>query len=322
MTHVSMTPRAPMGILQQRLNHASPTHRVKMSASLNGILVIDKPVGVTSRDAVDDVQRRLPRGIKIGHTGTLDPLASGVLVLCLGQATRLAEFVQMMPKSYESQFFLGARSATDDAEGPITTTATSTVPSRSEVENALEGLVGLIEQTPPAFSAAKVAGVRAYAEARRGRSANLAPRPVRIDRIQVVGYEFPNLRVTIDCGKGTYVRSLARDLGERLGCGAYVAALRRTRVGRFTVEDASPVDSAQIAERLLPAAVALAHLPRADLTEAEVIQFRQGQRIQTATRWSGDYVAVFNQAGSLIGIAKPIDDRTLLKPDRVFHNDE
>src|SRR4029079_15811446 len=146
-----------------------------MSAPVHGMLVIDKPVGVTSRDAVDMALRWFPRGTKIGHTGTLDPLASGVLVLCLGHATRLTEFVQAMPKEYTSEFTLGARSETDEAEGPIVAVNDIVRPNRSAVEEVLNEFIGTIEQTPPAYSAARIGGRRAYALARRGQSADLAP---------------------------------------------------------------------------------------------------------------------------------------------------
>src|SRR5262245_27595824 len=209
-----------------------------MSAPVHGVLVVNKPVGITSRDAVDRAQRWFARGTKVGHTGTLDPLASGVLVLCLGHATRLTEFVQDMPKKYVSEFTLGSRSETDDAEGPIVPTNGDVRPDRCTAAAVLSEFVGEIDQTPPAYSAARSGGQRAYTLARRGRSADLSPRRVRIDRIVVTSFAFPKLRLEIDSGKGTYIRSLARDLGERLGCGAYVSKLCRTRVGSFSVDDA------------------------------------------------------------------------------------
>jgi len=286
-------------------------------AAVNGILVIDKPIGITSRDAVDAIQRRLPRDVKIGHTGTLDPLASGVLVLCLGHATRLAEFVQKMPKSYEAEFTLGARSATDDAEGPITITDYTALPDRAAIEKALAQFVGVIDQIPPAFSAVKVSGKRAYDEARRGRSATLTPRAIRIDGIDIRGYDPPKLRLTIDCGKGTYIRSLARDLGETMGCGAYVSTLRRTRVGPFAAADACPAECRDYSAYVRPMTTAVALLPSLAVTADDATRVRHGQRIQCATAWEYEFVAILDSNGELVGIARPVDDRTTLQPDRV-----
>jgi tRNA pseudouridine55 synthase len=289
---------------------------------VNGILVIDKPVGITSRDAVDGIQRRLPHDVKIGHTGTLDPLASGVLVLCLGHATRLAEFVQTMPKSYEAEFTLGARSATDDAEGPITISDGVALPDRVEIEQTLPQFVGVIDQIPPAFSAAKVSGQRAYDVARRGRSATLAPRAIRIDRIEIQGYDAPKLRLTIDCGKGTYIRSLARDFGDKLGCGGYVSALQRTRVGPFTAADAIRTDGRDYSAYLQPTTAAIALLPSLNVSSEDATRLRHGQRIRTNNPWAQEFVAILDSNGELVGIARPVEDRTILQPDRVIAHDE
>src|SRR5207247_1839966 len=157
--------------------------------------------------------------------------ATGVLVLCIGHATRLTEYVQDMGKTYVADVTLGARSATDDAEGPITPAAVERPPGRAELDAVLPEFVGEVRQVPPAFSAAKVTGRRAYDLARRGQAPDLAARTVHIDGIDVFEFAYPNLKLEVDCGKGTYIRSLARDLGERLGCGAYLASLRRTRIG-------------------------------------------------------------------------------------------
>src|SRR5262245_4373344 len=186
---------------------------------MNGLLVIDKPSGMTSRDVVNRVQKWFPRKTKIGHTGTLDPLATGVLVVCVGQATRLADYVQAMGKSYSSRFRLGATSTTDDADGDVTEAPSAKVATREEIEEALEAFVGNVEQVPPAVSALKVDGQRAHDLVRKGKDVQLAARTVRIDAIRVIAYEWPFLEVEVDCGKGTYIRSIARDLGAALGCG-------------------------------------------------------------------------------------------------------
>jgi tRNA pseudouridine55 synthase len=209
---------------------------------MNGLLVIDKPVGMTSRDVVNRVQRWFPKGTKIGHTGTLDPLATGVLVVCVGSATRLADLVQRMGKSYRSRFRLGARSDTDDANGTVTPVSGVTPPTEEQVRAVLGTFVGQIEQLPPTYSALKLGGRRAHDLARRGKEVTLTPRVVRVDAVRLLGYEWPFVDVEIDCGKGTYIRAIARDLGEKLGCGGLVETLRRTRVGPFTAEQGVGVD--------------------------------------------------------------------------------
>ena len=203
---------------------------------MNGFLVIDKPGGMTSRDAVNRAQLWFPRRTKIGHTGTLDPLATGVLVLCVGAATKLAERVQAMPKRYETRIRLGATSDTDDADGQIAESPEATEHGLELVQSELQRFLGVIQQLPPQYSALKVQGRRAYDLARSGVAVTLQPRPVRVDSIELRGCDWPWLDLTIDCGKGTYIRSIARDLGAALGVGGLVQSLRRTRVGPFAVE--------------------------------------------------------------------------------------
>ena len=210
---------------------------------MNGFLVVDKPAGMTSRDVVNRVQFWFPRRTKIGHTGTLDPLATGVLVLCIGAATKLADRVQAMAKQYETRIRLGATSNTDDADGAVVGSIEPVVPTIAAVEAALPAFVGAILQLPPQFSALKVQGQRAYDLARRGTEVALQPRPVRVDSVLLQGYEWPWLDLRIDCGKGTYIRSIARDLGAVLGVGGLVQTLRRTRVGPFAAERGIKLDA-------------------------------------------------------------------------------
>jgi len=289
--------------------------------------VLDKPGGLTSRDAVDRAQRWFPRGTRIGHTGTLDPLATGVLVLCLGSATRLTEYVQQMGKTYRAGLLLGATSDTDDADGTVTPRQDVTPPEATAVTAALGGFLGEIEQVPPAYSAAKVTGRRAYDLARRGDVVALAARRVRIDAIDVLAFAYPRLELEVHCGKGTYIRSLARDLGRRLGCGALIATLRRTRVGPFRPEDAVPLDApADVARaRLRPVAEAVAELPRLDLDAPAVARLRHGQAlplsgIPRAERLPGeaDEAAVFDPAGQLAAVATIDRRRACLLPGKVL----
>jgi tRNA pseudouridine55 synthase len=289
-----------------------------MEDVLHGLLVLDKPGGMTSRDAVTRAQRWFPRRTRLGHCGTLDPLATGVLVLCVGAATRLTEYVQNMSKTYHAGLLLGVRSDTDDADGTVTPAAVAQPPDRAAVERALDGFVGEIEQVPPAYSAAKVAGQRAYDLAREGHEVSLKARRVRIDRVDVLAYAFPRLGLAVQCGKGTYIRSLARDLGERLGCGAMVETLRRTRVGPFAAEQGLSLETdAEAARRyLLPPSAAVAELPRVALGPAQAERLRQGQPVPAGPAVSEGSVAVFGGAGELVAVARV--ERGRLKSEKVL----
>ena len=204
---------------------------------IGGVLVVDKPTGPTSHDVVARVRRIL--GIRrVGHCGTLDPLATGVLVLCVGPMTRFSRWLTGGDKEYEACFRLGATSDTDDALGEITEAPGTTPIPRSEIETVLKRFQGVIDQVPPEYSAVRVRGVRSYHRARRKEATGLVARPVRIDRFELLGYEPPRLQVRVACGQGTYIRSLARDLGQALGCGGLVEQLRRLRVGALTTGDA------------------------------------------------------------------------------------
>ena len=293
---------------------------------MNGLLVVDKAGGMTSRDVVNRVQRWFPRKTKVGHTGTLDPLATGVLVLCVGPATRLADFVQAMGKTYLARLRLGATSTTDDADGDVTVGANASTPTRGDITAALAAFVGVIVQMPPAFSALKLDGRRAYDLARRGEDVALAARPVRVDAIRVIAYDWPFLDVEIDCGKGTYIRSIARDLGAALGCGGMVETLRRTRVGPFTAEQGvSPDESPEAArEKLLPMVAALDGMPRVTFDADLARRFSDGQRMNADDVLPavpvGHKVAVFDSSGSLVGIAARHDDGSA-RPVVVFRGE-
>jgi tRNA pseudouridine55 synthase len=290
--------------------------------NVEGLLVLDKPIGITSRKAVDRAGRWFGRGARIGHTGTLDPLATGVLVLCLGRATRLAEYVQLMGKVYTSVFRLGATSHTDDGEGPTADTPGATDPGVEAVTVALSRFVGTTEQVPPAFSAAHVAGRRAHELARAGKEVVLAPRPVQIHGIVVQRYAYPEVEVEVRCGKGTYIRSLARDLGNALGCGAYVQALRRESVGPFAADGAVSLDADAASARagLLPAGLALGDLPRVVLGARRIARFRAGQALDLPVELAGrtGEVGVFDEAGDVVAVGVLDAERGLLRPDKVF----
>jgi len=209
---------------------------------IRGLLLLDKPVGPTSHDVVDKV-RRLFGLRKVGHTGTLDPLASGLLVLCLGGATRFASYLSGQDKVYHAVIRLGAVSSTDDAEGEITGRfegdLDGQVGGREKLEEVLAGFLGVSRQMPPSYSSKKIEGVPAYALARKGKTPELKPATVRIDRISLLSFELPRLELEVACSAGTYLRSLARDLGERLGVGGLLDGLVRTRVGPFALTEAT-----------------------------------------------------------------------------------
>jgi len=205
---------------------------------VDGILNVDKPAGPSSAAVVNKIKHLLPHKMKIGHAGTLDPFATGVLIVLIGKATRLSESLMDQPKSYLTTVKLGATTATDDLKSPEIISAVSTVPSDEAIDAAIARLTGDVMQRPPAYSAMKIGGRRAYKLARSGKPVELAPRRVRIDRIEVIKREGPFLELEIDCGRGTYIRSIARELGELLGVGGYLTQLRRTRVGAFLAAEA------------------------------------------------------------------------------------
>ncbi len=218
--------------------HQSAKTEMSGRRDLFGVLNLNKPAGVTSRDVVNVVQR-LVRPAKTGHAGTLDPMATGVLLVCVGPATRLISLLQQQTKTYVADFRLGQRSDTDDSTGTVEDSRLpDSLPSADQVRAALSSFVGTIEQTPPAYSAVHVAGRRAYELARAGQDVELAARKVRVDAIEVLNYDWPSLSVQITCGSGTYIRSIARDLGELLNCGGLMSALQRTAIGSFPVSDA------------------------------------------------------------------------------------
>jgi tRNA pseudouridine55 synthase len=292
--------------------------------ALHGLLVVDKPGGLTSRDVVNRAQGWFPRRTRLGHTGTLDPLATGVLVLCVGVATRLAEYVQDMDKTYRAGIRLGVRSDTDDADGTVQPLTVDRPPDLQAVREALHGFVGEIAQVPPTYSATKVTGARAYQLARRGQEVMLRPRRVQVYGIDLLAYAYPRLEIDVRCGKGTYIRSLARDLGERLGCGALVESLRRMRVGPFRAEQALGLhaDAATARDRLLPIATAVCALPRATLNTADMARVRQGQALPLDERNvppDANALALVDPEGKqLVAVAAVDRVRQVLRPVKVL----
>jgi tRNA pseudouridine55 synthase len=245
---------------------------------------------------------------KAGHAGTLDPLATGVLVVCVGQATRLIEYVQRMDKEYHAAFLLGRISPSDDIETPVTELHAAPRPTRADIEAAALRFIGQIEQAPPAYSAVKVEGRRAYRLARRGEAVELAPRVVRVEAVDVIQYEYPKLELLIRCGGGVYVRAVGRDLAAALGTAGVMSELVRTRIGWFKLDDAvdpRDLDASTFADQLLPAMAAVADLPRVELTEDERAAVRQGRIIEPSAvgRRPAEFAAV-DARGDLLAILK------------------
>jgi tRNA pseudouridine55 synthase len=293
-----------------------------MTQALNGLLVLDKPAGITSRDTVDRALRWFGRRTKMGHTGTLDPFATGVLVLCLGSATRLTQYVQDMRKTYRGVFVLGATSDTDDVDGLLSPVAGAAAPGREAVAAALAALVGNIEQVPPAYSAAKVAGQRAYDLARQGEQVSLRPRAVRVYGIDLLRCDWPEVEVEVRCGKGTYIRSLARDLGQALGCGAHVRQLRRTQVGPFRADEALSLDADRetAQARLQPPGLALAELPRVVIDAGQARRLRGGQALALPPALAAQEgeVGVFDETGAVVAVVQIDTARRELRPVKVL----
>lgn len=288
---------------------------------MNGVLPVDKPAGPTSHDVVAAARRAL-RLRRIGHTGTLDPFATGLLLLCLGPATRLAEYLAGLDKSYEAVARLGVETDTLDATGEIVRDGGAWRDLTPEaIRSAFEAEAGTRLQQPPAYSAKKIGGRRAYDLAREGKSVVPDPVEVTIHALDVLALEGDSVRFRVTCSSGTYIRAIARDVGARLGVGAHLTGLRRTAVGRFRVQDALPFDRlddpSAVAAALIRPVDALSHLDAARLDAAGVRRIRNGQpvRVPGEDRGDGRLVAVSSD-GDLIAIAER--DGDLLRPRKVF----
>jgi tRNA pseudouridine55 synthase len=276
-----------------------------MPASVNGVIAIDKPTGVSSRRVVDAVAKAL--GTKaVGHAGTLDPLAEGVVVACVGPATKLVDFLHDLPKYYRATFLLGRSSPSDDLETPVEEEPAAVRPPEEAVAAALPAFRGAILQRPCDYSAVHVAGQRAYRLARKGRPLDLAAKPVRIDRLEVTHYEWPRLGLDIACSSGTFVRAIGRDLAAALGTRAVMESLVREAVGPFARGAALPlaaVGPESIRAALMPAVAAVPHLPRRSLDAATLDLAVRGGLVDLGGG-AADAVAACDAAGELVGILK------------------
>lgn len=285
----------------------------------DGLLVVDKPAGWTSHDVVARC-RRLARTRKVGHAGTLDPMATGVLVLGVGRATRLLGHLVLATKAYDATVRLGATTVTDDAEGEVVEERDAAAVGDDALRGAVAGLTGEIAQVPSAVSAIKVAGVRAYARVRAGEDVALAARPVVVSRFEVLARRGDDLDIRVEVSSGTYVRALARDLGAALGVGGHLTALRRTRVGPFGLDRAHDLAALAAGDDVVDAAVlrlgdaVAAAFPRRELDATEAVDLSHGRRL-AATGTAGA-VGAFAPDGSCVALVEDAGDSA--RPSVVF----
>lgn len=277
--------------------------------SLFGFLAVSKPSGVTSRRVVDAVCHALQEK-RVGHAGTLDPIAAGVLVLAIGPATRLIEFAQAAPKSYLATFQLGIASDSHDLETACRPCPSAREPTRNEIEQVARRFVGWIDQVPPDFSAVKFQGRRAYKLARAGRSLALQPRMVRVDQVDICSYDYPDLQLEIRCGRGMYVRSLGRDMAAALGTACVMTKLTRRSVGALQVEDACPyeeLDADRIRARLLPPQTFLPDAPVLVCDANQLEDLRRGRSIRSEPTPGLLRLVAMDGNGRLMGVLRPAE---------------
>jgi tRNA pseudouridine55 synthase len=297
--------------------------RFDMKNAISGVLVVDKPVGLTSHDVVQIV-RKGTNIRRAGHTGTLDPRASGVLVILVGPAVRLSEYVSASDKRYQAVLRLGATTDTYDADGRILSTAPVDQLTETQFQEALETFVGEIEQVPPPYSAVKIKGRKAYEMAREGEEVDLAPRRIKVYSLELLEWAPPEAVIDVYCSSGTYVRSLAHDLGEKLGVGAHLIGLRRTKSGRFTLRDAVPLrklrdsfEEGNWYQYLIPAAEALSDWPAIELDQDQVDAIRHGHRIP-AEEGGSEMIRGVSDQGELVALLEFVGDSHEWQPKKVF----
>jgi tRNA pseudouridine55 synthase len=290
--------------------------------AISGVLVVDKPIGLTSHDVVQIV-RKGTNIRRAGHTGTLDPRASGVLVILIGPAVRLSEYVSASDKRYQAIVRLGASTDTYDADGRITSSAPVTI-SEEQFEESLAQFIGEIEQVPPPYSAVKVKGRKAYEMAREGEEVDLQPRKIKVYNLELLEWAPPEAVIDVYCSSGTYVRSLAHDLGNSLGCGAHLVGLRRTKSGRFTLRDAVPLrrlrDSFEAGnwyQYLIPAAEALTDWPAVELDTDALEAIRHGHRVPAETGATG-WARGISEQGELVALMEIDANTQEWQPRKVF----
>jgi tRNA pseudouridine55 synthase len=292
---------------------------------MDGVLNINKPSGMTSHDVVERV-RRILHEKRIGHTGTLDPLATGVLVLCVGKATRIAQYLEAGEKEYKAVMRLGVSTDTLDAGGQVVATKSYTPPEKQRIIEVMKGFTGSSMQRPPAYSAVKVAGVPSYRLAREGRAELLKPRPITIFSIELTAFEDPLVSLLVRCSKGVYIRTLCAEIGDVLGMGAHLAGLERTSSGSFSIDRAVTLDQLQammtagtVEQVVTPIDDALAEFPAVPISETETARVMNGNAIScplSIANITSERVRLHSPAGRLLGLARIVAG--VLKPDLVF----
>lgn len=291
---------------------------------VSGVLVVDKPVGLTSHDVVQIIRRGT--GIRrAGHTGTLDPRASGVLVVLIGPAVRLSEYISASDKRYQATIKLGSSTDTYDAEGAYTSESSVAVDvDEEQFSDLLKGYIGEIEQVPPPYSAVKVEGKKSYEQARKGEEVELEPRMINVYNLEVLEWALPEVVIDVYCSSGTYVRSLAYDLGEALGVGAHLVGLRRTKSGQFTLRDAISLrrlreafEAGDWAQFLIPAAEALGDWRTIELDSDQLEKVRNGHRIPADSEDTG-WSRALSEQGDLVALMEVDEETQEWQPRKVF----
>jgi tRNA pseudouridine55 synthase len=289
---------------------------------MHGILLVNKPSNITSFAVIDKIKKKFKLK-KIGHSGTLDSFATGLLLIGINEATKILQYYMELEKEYEASFHLGITTDTCDITGIKTSEYSGVLPELVDIENALKDFIGNIVQIPPHYSAIKVNGKRASDWIREGINVDLKPRQVTIKNIEILSYNKPILTLRILCSKGTYIRALARDLGEKLGCGAYVSFLKRTKLGKFTVEQALEFDELlskkSLNDNIIPLCDALPFFQKVILTPEEVQDIYHGRSIQKEISAYGlNYLGVYKNKAIAILKLENFKGRVCLKPERVF----
>jgi tRNA pseudouridine55 synthase len=283
---------------------------------MHGVLVVDKPKGITSFDVVREVRRAL--GVKkVGHTGTLDPMATGVLPICIGDGTKIAQFITEATKSYDATLKLGATTDTLDADGKVLETRPVPPITREVLEAALSKFRGAFQQVPPMYSAIKIGGKRLYELARAGEEVERQPRNVTVYELTLRDFSADEVQLSVTCSKGFFVRTLAADLGEALGCGAHLTALRRTQSGPFLLAQSLPLADViaqrqAVAPRIVGLSDSLKDVPALHLTEAEAARARHGGVVEVAPSLTG-VLRVFEPSGALLAIADAVKGRLVYR---------
>lgn len=279
-----------------------------------GILLIDKPAGVTSHDVVNEVRRRFGTR-RVGHAGTLDPAATGLLIVAVGPATRFLQYLPLEPKEYAAEITFGIETNTQDSEGEVLAHKPVPTDLGGRLNEVLPRFTGLVEQMPPMYSAVKKAGKPLYVYAREGKEVERAPRTIHIGSIKIEGIEGPRVKVRVTCSGGTYMRTLAHDLGRALGCGAYLSALNRDRVGKFLVGDAVPLRDVG-PERIVSLREALPPVPLVSLNDLQTENVRQGRAVTVGRVTHAGLAGLVGPDGAVIGIGRVFGN--LLQPECVI----